>query len=72
MSNLYISLIEQLWQTIALSTTKDGVHAITATIDRRDKIITEASIRRHLKLQDSEGLSSLPNAEIFEQLTHMG
>ncbi|GJS82531.1 hypothetical protein Tco_0749072 [Tanacetum coccineum] len=44
------------------STTEDGVHAITATIDGRDKIITEASIRGHLKLQDSEGLSSLPNA----------
>ncbi|GJW95992.1 hypothetical protein Tco_0177800 [Tanacetum coccineum] len=69
---LYISLIEQFWQTAALSTTEDGVHAITATIDGRDKIITEASIRRHLKLQDSEGLSSLPNAEIFEQLARMG
>ncbi|GJS84899.1 putative ribonuclease H-like domain-containing protein, partial [Tanacetum coccineum] len=53
-------------------TTEDGVHAITATIDGRDNIITEASIRRHLKLQDSEGLSSLPNAEIFKQLTRMG
>ncbi|GJX79088.1 hypothetical protein Tco_0327237 [Tanacetum coccineum] len=69
---LYISLIEQFWQTAALSTTEDGVRAITATIDGRDKIITEASIRRHLKLQDSEGLTSLPNAEIFEQLTRMG
>ncbi|GJU50929.1 putative ribonuclease H-like domain-containing protein [Tanacetum coccineum] len=55
-----------------LSTTEDGVHAITATIDGRDKIITEASIRRHLKLQDSKGLSSLPNAEMFEQLARMG
>ncbi|GKA90860.1 hypothetical protein Tco_0812730 [Tanacetum coccineum] len=45
---LYISLIEQFWQTAALSTTEDGVYAITATIDGRDKIITEASIRRHL------------------------
>ncbi|GKB19627.1 hypothetical protein Tco_0853550, partial [Tanacetum coccineum] len=36
---LYISLIEQFWQTAALSTTEDGVHAITATIDGRDKII---------------------------------
>ncbi|GKD46236.1 hypothetical protein Tco_1270881 [Tanacetum coccineum] len=69
---LYISLIEQFWQTAALSTTEDGVHAITATIDERDKIITETSIRRHLKLQDLEGHSSLPNAEIFEQLTRMG
>ncbi|GKE04761.1 hypothetical protein Tco_1396779 [Tanacetum coccineum] len=69
---LYISLSEQFWQTAALSTTEDGVRAITATIDGRDKIITEASIRRHLKLQDSEGLTSLPNVDIFEQLTCMG
>ncbi|GJV42407.1 putative ribonuclease H-like domain-containing protein [Tanacetum coccineum] len=68
---LYISFIEQFWQTAALSTTEDGVHAITATIDGRDKIITESSIRRHLKLQDSEGLSSLPNVEICEQLARM-
>ncbi|GJZ65231.1 hypothetical protein Tco_0621927, partial [Tanacetum coccineum] len=54
------------------STTEDGVHAITATIDGRDKIITEASIRRHLKLQDSKGLSSLPNEESFAQLARMG
>ncbi|GKD78893.1 hypothetical protein Tco_1341514 [Tanacetum coccineum] len=69
---LYISLIEQFWQTAALSTTEDEVHAITATIDERDKIITEASIRRHLKLQDSKGLSSLSNAKFFEQLTRIG
>ncbi|GJW23953.1 hypothetical protein Tco_0037764 [Tanacetum coccineum] len=71
-STLYISLIEQFWQTAALSTTEDGVHAITATIDGRDKIITEVFIRRHLKLQDSDGLTSLPNAEILEQLARMG
>ncbi|GJS12688.1 putative ribonuclease H-like domain-containing protein [Tanacetum coccineum] len=59
---LYISLIELFWQTAALSTTEDGVHAITATIDGRDKIITKSSIRIHLKLQDSEGLTSLLNA----------
>ncbi|GJR39947.1 putative ribonuclease H-like domain-containing protein [Tanacetum coccineum] len=53
-------------------TTEDGVHAITATIDGRDKIITEASIRRHLKLQDSEGLSSLPSEKFFKQLASIG
>ncbi|GKA32850.1 hypothetical protein Tco_0719217, partial [Tanacetum coccineum] len=34
--------------------------------------ITEASIRIHLQLADADGLSSLPNTEIFEQLTLMG
>ncbi|GKA39752.1 hypothetical protein Tco_0732303 [Tanacetum coccineum] len=68
----YASLIEQFWQTAALSTIEDGVMEITATIDGRVKTITEASIRRHLKLEDSDGISTLPTAEIFEQLALMG
>ncbi|GJU85161.1 putative ribonuclease H-like domain-containing protein [Tanacetum coccineum] len=33
--------------------------------------ITEASLRRHLKLEDKGGVTSLPNSEIFEQLALM-
>ncbi|GJU53364.1 ribonuclease H-like domain-containing protein [Tanacetum coccineum] len=44
----------------------------TATIDGRVKTITEASIRRHLKLEDSDGISTLPNTEIFKQLALIG
>ncbi|GKE66454.1 hypothetical protein Tco_1520615, partial [Tanacetum coccineum] len=42
------------------------------TIDGRVKTITEASIRRHLKLEDSDGISTLPNTKFFEQLALMG
>ncbi|GJX25203.1 hypothetical protein Tco_0231499, partial [Tanacetum coccineum] len=45
---------------------------ITATIDGIVKTITEASIRRHLKLEYSDGIPTLPNTEIFEQLALMG
>ncbi|GJZ71211.1 hypothetical protein Tco_0635062 [Tanacetum coccineum] len=70
---LYASLIEQFWQTAALSTNEDGVRGITATIDRMVKVfVSDASIRRHLKLEDSEGLKTLPTVEIFEQLALMG
>ncbi|GJX24688.1 hypothetical protein Tco_0230984 [Tanacetum coccineum] len=69
---IYVSLIEQFWQTAALSTIEDGVMGITTTIDGKDKVVTEASIRRHLKLEDSDGISTLPTAEIFEQLALMG
>ncbi|GKE59041.1 hypothetical protein Tco_1498226 [Tanacetum coccineum] len=70
---LYASPIKQFWQTAALSTNEDGVRGITATIDRKVKVfVSEASIRRHLKLEDSEGLKTLPIIEIFEQLTLMG
>ncbi|GKE52084.1 hypothetical protein Tco_1487240, partial [Tanacetum coccineum] len=45
---------------------------ITVTVDGHKFAITEASIRRHLQLADVDGLSSLPNTEIFEQLSLMG
>ncbi|GJS36901.1 hypothetical protein Tco_0535283 [Tanacetum coccineum] len=70
---LYASPIEQFWQTAALSTNEDGVRGITATIDRKVKVfVSEASIRRYLKLEDSEGLKTLLTAEIFEQLALIG
>ncbi|GJW84061.1 hypothetical protein Tco_0157206 [Tanacetum coccineum] len=53
-------------------TLEDGEVKITATIDGQLKTITEASLRRHLKLKDADGISSLPNTEIFEQLALMG
>ncbi|GJW12439.1 hypothetical protein Tco_1578266, partial [Tanacetum coccineum] len=45
---------------------------ITATINGRVKTIPKASIRRHLKLEDSDGIPTLPNAKIFKQLALMG
>ncbi|GJR90506.1 hypothetical protein Tco_0214517, partial [Tanacetum coccineum] len=45
---------------------------LTATIDGQVKTITEASLRRHLKLEDNGGVTTLPNSEIFEQLALMG
>ncbi|GJT35438.1 hypothetical protein Tco_0925857, partial [Tanacetum coccineum] len=53
-------------------TTDDGEVEITASIDGQVKTITEASLRRHLKLEDSDGITSLPNTKIFEQLALMG
>ncbi|GJR52491.1 hypothetical protein Tco_1403012 [Tanacetum coccineum] len=50
----------------------NGDMEITATIDGKVKIVSEASIRRHLKLEDSDSISNLPTSEIFEQLALMG
>ncbi|GKC87850.1 hypothetical protein Tco_1148499 [Tanacetum coccineum] len=70
---IYTSLIEQFWQTAALCTIDDVVLGITTTIDRKVKIkVLEGSIRRRLKLEDFEGIPSLPTAEIFKQLALMG
>ncbi|GJX85450.1 hypothetical protein Tco_0336224 [Tanacetum coccineum] len=69
---IYTSLIQQFWQTTSTSTLEDGEVEIITTIDGQLKTITEASLRRHLKLEDTDGISSLPNTEIFKQLALMG
>ncbi|GKA37422.1 hypothetical protein Tco_0723987 [Tanacetum coccineum] len=61
----------QFWQTATASTLDNGEMEITAIIDGIVKIVTKASIRRHLKLEDSDGISNLPTTEIFEQLALM-
>ncbi|GJZ24966.1 hypothetical protein Tco_0562425 [Tanacetum coccineum] len=58
--------------TASIKTSENEEMEITATIDGRVKTVTEASIRRHLKLEDSNGISTLPNTKIFEQLALMG
>nr|GEW19821.1 putative ribonuclease H-like domain-containing protein [Tanacetum cinerariifolium] len=45
---------------------------ILATVDGKPKTISESSLRRHLKLNDEEGISSLPDTELFENLSLMG
>ncbi|GJU82951.1 putative ribonuclease H-like domain-containing protein [Tanacetum coccineum] len=49
-------------------------HKLTAAgeMDGKNIIVTEASIRRDLQLNDEEGTDCLPNATIFEELTRMG
>ncbi|GJW79509.1 hypothetical protein Tco_0143484 [Tanacetum coccineum] len=71
-STIYVSLIKQFWETATARTLDTGEVELTATVDGKVKIITEASVRRHLQLADSDGISSLPNTEIFEQLSLMG
>ncbi|GKE43294.1 hypothetical protein Tco_1470578, partial [Tanacetum coccineum] len=59
-------------KTAEAFTNTDGEVTIIAIIDGQSKTITEASLRRHLKLEDHDGISSIPNSEIFEQLALMG
>ncbi|GKC01935.1 hypothetical protein Tco_0993545 [Tanacetum coccineum] len=64
----YVSLIEQFWQTASASTLENGNIEITTTIYGKVKVASEASIRRHIKLEDFDGISTLPTSKIFEQL----
>ncbi|GJW38915.1 hypothetical protein Tco_0064760 [Tanacetum coccineum] len=69
---IYVSLIEQFWKTITVNTVNDREQQLTITVDGQTIVITEAFVRRHLQLADADGISSLPNTEIFDQLTLMG
>ncbi|GJX76005.1 hypothetical protein Tco_0322816 [Tanacetum coccineum] len=67
-----VSFIKQFWRSAEVPTAENGEVKITATIDGHSMTITEGSLRRHLKLDDQDGISSIPNSEIFEQLALMG
>ncbi|GJY76709.1 hypothetical protein Tco_0481825 [Tanacetum coccineum] len=49
-------------------------HKLTTAVEMDGKklIVTEASVRRNLQLNDEEGTNCLPNATIFEELTRIG
>ncbi|GJW06223.1 putative ribonuclease H-like domain-containing protein [Tanacetum coccineum] len=54
--------------TATASTNVHGEVKLTASIDGQAKTITEASLRRHLKLEDDGGITCLPNTEIFNNI----
>nr|GEY43823.1 synaptobrevin, longin-like domain protein [Tanacetum cinerariifolium] len=66
-----VSYIRQFWSTARIETTEKGTQ-ILATVDGVLRTVTESSLRRNLKLQDEEGINSLPNTKLFENLTLMG
>ncbi|GJS84186.1 hypothetical protein Tco_0750727 [Tanacetum coccineum] len=66
-----VSFIKQFWRSAEASTDDNGEVKIIATIDSHSMTITKASLRHHLKLDDQDGITSLPNSEIFKQLTLM-
>nr|GEU92202.1 hypothetical protein [Tanacetum cinerariifolium] len=62
----------KFWQTATASTLDNGEMEITTTIDGKVKVVIKASVRIHLKLEDSDGISTLLTTEIFKQLPLMG
>ncbi|GKB82367.1 hypothetical protein Tco_0949262 [Tanacetum coccineum] len=56
--------------------TQDRKSTTRGSLDTKPTVglwaITEASLRRHLKLEDHDGITSITNSEIFEQLALMG
>nr|GEY60187.1 hypothetical protein [Tanacetum cinerariifolium] len=68
---VYVSHIRQCWSTARIETTNEGTKILT-TVDGKPRTIYESSIRRNLKMNDEEGIHTLPDAELFENLALMG
>nr|GEX81666.1 hypothetical protein [Tanacetum cinerariifolium] len=68
---VHVSHIRQFWSTARIETTEEETK-ILATVDGKLRTISESSIRRNLKLYDEAGISSLPDAELFENIQLMG
>ncbi|GJS47196.1 putative ribonuclease H-like domain-containing protein [Tanacetum coccineum] len=67
-----VSFINNFWRSAEASTDDNVEVKINATIDGHSLSITEGSLRRHLKLADQDGVTSIPNSEIIKQLALMG
>ncbi|GJU43461.1 putative ribonuclease H-like domain-containing protein [Tanacetum coccineum] len=68
---IYTSCIEQFWATVKVKMV-NREQQLQALVDGKKIVVTEASVRRDLQLDDEEGTDWLPNATIFEELTRMG
>ncbi|GJS84145.1 putative ribonuclease H-like domain-containing protein [Tanacetum coccineum] len=69
--SIYTSCVEQFWAIVKVKTVNGDVH-LQALVDGKKIIVTEASVRRNLQLNDEEGTDCLPNATIFKELTRIG
>nr|GEX57890.1 hypothetical protein [Tanacetum cinerariifolium] len=57
--------------SVAMKKVND-VTRLQALVDKKRVIITKATIREDLRLDDAEGIDCLPNEEIFIELARMG
>nr|GEZ71809.1 xylulose kinase-1 [Tanacetum cinerariifolium] len=69
--NIYVSCIKHFWTSVSVTKVND-VTRLQALVDKKRVIITEATIRDALRLDDAEGIDCLPNEEFFTELARMG
>nr|GFB88653.1 hypothetical protein [Tanacetum cinerariifolium] len=68
---IFVSHIRQFWSTVRIETTDEGTH-ILATVDGIQRTVSKASLRHNLKLRDEDGIVSISDMKLFENLTLMG
>nr|GEW16308.1 hypothetical protein [Tanacetum cinerariifolium] len=59
------------WTSVAVKKVND-VTRLQALVDKKKVVVTEASIRDALRLDDAKGVECLPNEEIFAELARIG
>nr|GEX44657.1 putative ribonuclease H-like domain-containing protein [Tanacetum cinerariifolium] len=69
--NIYVSCIKRFWTSVLAKKVND-VTRLQAFFDKKKVIITEATTRDVVRLNDAEGIDFLPNEEIFTELSRMG
>nr|GEX10208.1 hypothetical protein [Tanacetum cinerariifolium] len=68
---IYVSCIKQFWNTVVVNRSND-ITRLQALVDKKKVVITEATIKDSLRLDDAEGVDCLPNQDIFTELARMG
>lgn len=74
---IYSSHIKQFWRTgTALTLYEDDedtpIPALSATVDGQVVYVIEKSLRRHLRLDESDGTLDMPNPEILAAISQIG
>ncbi|GKE44698.1 hypothetical protein Tco_1471982, partial [Tanacetum coccineum] len=68
---IYASYIEQFWSAAKTKTVNNETQ-IHAKVDGNTIVISESSVRSNLHFNDEDGVTSLTNSEILENLALMG
>nr|GEU64025.1 ribonuclease H-like domain-containing protein [Tanacetum cinerariifolium] len=63
--------VSAFWNSVAVKKVND-VTQLQALVDKKKLVITKASIRDVLRLDDTEGIECLPNEKIFAELARIG
>nr|GEW54158.1 putative ribonuclease H-like domain-containing protein [Tanacetum cinerariifolium] len=69
------SLLKTIWSSIHRILINEVLTIpgqMATAVDKKKVVVTEATIREALYLDDAEGVECLPNEEIFEELARMG
>nr|GEW15704.1 hypothetical protein [Tanacetum cinerariifolium] len=69
--NIYVSCIKHFWTSVSVKKVNE-VTRLQALVHKKKVVITEASIRDALRLDDAKGVERLLNKEIFTELARMG